>query len=88
MHIYWGAVPFVVIQMIMVAIVIAFPQMVTAGLDKTVEVDLDSVKVETQMDGYGAPPVIGTDGKTEEVDPNKAFLDQMKKDSEAEAAKK
>ncbi|MDQ5907875.1 MAG: hypothetical protein QG590_2360, partial [Pseudomonadota bacterium] len=33
-------------------------------------------------------PVTGTDGKVEEVDPNKAFLDQMKKDADAEAAKK
>jgi TRAP-type mannitol/chloroaromatic compound transport system permease large subunit len=87
-QIYWGAIPFVVIQMIMVAVVIAFPQIVTAGLDKDVAVDLDSVKIETQATDYGAPPVTGTDGKVEEVDPNKAFLDQMKKDADAEAAKK
>ncbi|MDQ5918580.1 MAG: hypothetical protein QG660_1693 [Pseudomonadota bacterium] len=87
-QIYWGAIPFVVIQMIMVGVVIAFPQIVTAGLDKDVAVDLDSVKIETQATDYGAPPVTGTDGKVEEVDPNKAFLDQMKKDADAEAAKK
>jgi tripartite ATP-independent transporter DctM subunit len=33
-QIYWGAVPFVVIQLIMVAIVIAFPQLVTATLQR------------------------------------------------------
>jgi TRAP-type mannitol/chloroaromatic compound transport system permease large subunit len=33
-QIYWGAIPFVVIQVIMVALVIAFPQMV--GHDKAV----------------------------------------------------
>lgn len=32
--IYWGAIPFVVIQIIMIGLVIAFPQMVSAGLDK------------------------------------------------------
>ncbi len=31
--IYWGAVPFVVIQIIMVALIIAFPSLVTLGLD-------------------------------------------------------
>lgn len=34
--IYWGAVPFVVIQMIMVALIIAFPSLVTLGLDRPV----------------------------------------------------
>jgi tripartite ATP-independent transporter DctM subunit len=33
-QIYWGAVPFVVIQVIMVAIVIAFPQLVTGNVEK------------------------------------------------------
>src|SRR5581483_10457465 len=33
-QIYWGAVPFVVIQVIMVGIVIAFPQLVTGMLEK------------------------------------------------------
>ena len=33
-QIYWGAVPFVFIQILMVALVIAFPGLVTSGLDK------------------------------------------------------
>ena len=32
--IYWGAVPFVGIQLIMVALIIAFPNLVTVGLDR------------------------------------------------------
>ena len=44
--IYWGAVPFVFIQIIMVSLVIAFPQMVTSGLDKGNNVDANSVKIE------------------------------------------
>jgi len=32
--IYWGAVPFLVIQVIMVALIIAFPSLVTMGLDR------------------------------------------------------
>jgi tripartite ATP-independent transporter DctM subunit len=34
--IYWGAVPFVVIQVIMVALIITFPALVTVGLDRPV----------------------------------------------------
>ena len=44
--IYWGAVPFVGIQIIMIALVIAFPQMVTVNLDKGSSVDVNSVKIE------------------------------------------
>ena len=52
-QIYWGAVPFVCIQVIMVALVIAFPGMVTAGLDKGNGVDPNKVKIEIQ-----APPSV------------------------------
>ena len=34
--IYWGAVPFVGIQVIMVALIIAFPALITVGLDRPV----------------------------------------------------
>ena len=44
--IYWGAVPFVSIQIIMIGMVIAFPQMVTFNLDQGNKVDVDSVKIE------------------------------------------
>ena len=43
--IYWGAIPFVLIQLIMVALVIAFPQMVTAGLGEQEKVDIDKVQI-------------------------------------------
>ncbi len=33
-QIYWGAVPFVIIQIIMVGLIIAFPGLVSGGLDK------------------------------------------------------
>ena len=44
--IYWGAMPWIGLQMIMVLIVIAFPITVTGLLDKPVNVDLDKVKIE------------------------------------------
>jgi TRAP-type mannitol/chloroaromatic compound transport system permease large subunit len=81
MQIYWGAVPFVCIQVIMVGLVIAFPQMVTSGLDKASAVDLDTITIEGPAFNYDTPAPAGSDGKPAEDDPNKAFLDQMKKDA-------
>ena len=59
--IYWGAVPFVCIQIIMISLVIAFPQMVTFNLDRSNTVDVDSVKIEIPAYEYStddnpAPP--------------------------------
>ena len=48
--IYWGAVPFVFLQLILVALVIAFPKQVTMFLDKPLDVDLDKVKIELQQE--------------------------------------
>ena len=58
-QIYWGAVPFVCIQVVMVALVIAFPGMVTSGLDKGNGVDPSKVKIEIQAPPSedSAPPV-------------------------------
>ena len=49
-EIYWGAVPFVVIQCIMVALVIAFPGLVTSGLDKDVKVDESKIEIVVPME--------------------------------------
>ena len=43
--IYLGAVPFVLLQLVLVAIVIFVPQTVTVFLDEKVEVDLDKVEI-------------------------------------------
>ena len=44
--IYWGAMPWIGLQAIMVALVIAFPVVVTGLLDKPLDVDLNKVKIE------------------------------------------
>lgn len=49
MQIYWGAVPFVVIQVIMVGLIIAFPGLVSGGLDKAVKVDMQQVTRDLQQ---------------------------------------
>jgi TRAP-type mannitol/chloroaromatic compound transport system permease large subunit len=54
MQIYWGAVPFVLIQIMMVGMIIAFPGIVSR--DKEVAVDLDKVKIEMPADMPGSGP--------------------------------
>ncbi|WP_309679343.1 TRAP transporter large permease subunit [Polaromonas sp.] len=48
MQIYWGAVPFVLIQVIMVGLIIAFPGIVSSGLDKKQVYDLEKVRIEME----------------------------------------
>jgi len=50
--IYWGAIPFVCIQIIMVALIIIFPQMVTFGLDQGNGVDASTVTIEIPAYDY------------------------------------
>ena len=51
-QIYWGAVPFVCIQLIMVGIVIAFPELVLSGINKGPEVDLDTIQIDIPQLDY------------------------------------
>ncbi|MGE0152766.1 MAG: TRAP transporter large permease subunit [Reyranellaceae bacterium] len=55
MQIYWGAVPFVCIQIIMVGLVIAFPGMVLHSLGGGPKVDPATIRIEI-------PAVPGSDG--------------------------
>ena len=55
-QIYWGAVPFVCIQVIMVAIVIAFPQLVLGNLDRK-KVDPSTIQIDIPTMETDQPPV-------------------------------
>jgi TRAP-type mannitol/chloroaromatic compound transport system permease large subunit len=90
-QIYWGAVPFVCIQLIMVAIVIAFPGLVTSALGDLEPVDVEKIQIELppsepeQLDpakGFGIPgPAPGTEApKSEEEDPNAAVLRALERE--------
>jgi TRAP-type mannitol/chloroaromatic compound transport system permease large subunit len=69
MQIYWGAVPFVVIQVIMVGLIIAFPGLVSGGLDKAAKVDMQQVTRDLQqMSPLGTPEAIpGAEIKPEAI---------------------
>ena len=73
-QIYWGAVPFVLIQVVMIAMVIAFPQMVMVY--KKGESTIDPTKIQITIPESEAPAA-GKDGKppTEEQNQEKADQD-------------
>ncbi len=50
--IYWGAIPFVFVQLLMVCLIIAFPQMVTFSIDKGPAVDVNTIKIEVPVMDY------------------------------------
>src|SRR5690348_16048034 len=57
-QIYWGVVPFVCIQLIMVGLVIAFPQLVLAGLDSGPKLDPSKIQIEVPQAAPGETPQI------------------------------
>jgi TRAP-type mannitol/chloroaromatic compound transport system permease large subunit len=67
MDIYRGSIPFVLIQIAMVAALIAFPGLVTFGLEEKVEVDLERIHIDVpgteggwgEAGGWGAQPPAG-----------------------------
>jgi TRAP-type mannitol/chloroaromatic compound transport system permease large subunit len=80
-QIYWGAVPFVCIQIVMVALVIAFPGLVTGALDQGPKTDIDKIRIEIpaspdyeQQPGLEAPKDKPAEAPVQEEDPTKAIL--------------
>ena len=87
MQIYWGAVPFVLIQIIMVGLIIAFPAIVSSGLDKQEVYDLEKIRqqMESDMlkqDSLGAPQPEGNPMPEPEASP----MPQPQADPDAPAA--
>ncbi|HEY2561975.1 MAG TPA: TRAP transporter large permease subunit [Caldimonas sp.] len=63
-QIYWGAVPFVAIQIVMVSLIIAFPRLVTGEIVKASTIDLDKAFRQMQKDSApsGLPPSASMEG--------------------------
>ncbi len=85
-QIYWGAVPFVLIQVVMVALVISFPQMVMVYKAKESTVDPTKIQIllpatEMTPESAGAPgtavPTEQQEQKSED-DASKSLEDQFK----------
>ena len=86
--IYLGAIPWVVMQLMLVAVVIFWPESVTYWLDKEAVVDVDNIQIDMPLD-LSAPTddaasAVPEDGLPvpevlPEEDPNKAVNDALQK---------
>jgi TRAP-type mannitol/chloroaromatic compound transport system permease large subunit len=98
-QIYKGSIAFIVLQLIMVAAVIAWPAMVVSGLDDGPKIDAERALQEMRMPERApaeAPPASpaasGPDGnlappaRAPAEDPNQAILDALKREREAAAS--
>jgi len=86
-QIYMGAIPFLCIQLLMVGLIIAFPGIVSSGMDEKVDYDLDAIR-EQMESSMPAPmdfdnPYLeqGTTpgAETADDDPLKALQESMSK---------
>jgi hypothetical protein len=77
--IYWGAIPFVCIQIIMVAIIIIFPNVVSYGDD--------AARAQAQMERDGtAPPPIDLDAMMKQQEGDSADAPKKEGDEDKAAA--
>jgi len=98
-QIYWGAVPYVIIQLIMVTLVITFPAMVMVYKSDASTVDPSKIEIEipTQTEP-GTPPAIEIPGTApaegaakgapaQSADPLQNMLNQPKEEEGDKAGK-
>jgi TRAP-type mannitol/chloroaromatic compound transport system permease large subunit len=57
-QIYWGSIPFVVIQLLMVGVVIAFPGLVLASLEHGPKIDINKIQIEMPQQRPSEAPAI------------------------------
>ena len=85
-QIYWGAVPFVLIQILMVGLIIAFPGLVSSGLTKDPTVDAETVMQQLQSDSQqktddkAAAEKANAGTAEEKEDPMARMLESMKEE--------
>jgi len=80
-QIYWGAVPFVLIQVLMVGLIIAIPDLVTGGIAKKADFDVTNIKIDAPRDVYREQPgASGPGGAAPEEDPMEAVRRALRQD--------
>ncbi|MDD2408512.1 MAG: TRAP transporter large permease subunit [Tepidiphilus sp.] len=53
-EIYWGAIPFLILQLLMVGLLIVFPSLVTMSFSKVEKIDLEKIEIPVGDQGWGA----------------------------------
>jgi tripartite ATP-independent transporter DctM subunit len=61
--IYWGAIPWVVLQLILVSIIIAFPQLVTSFIDKGQTAPPTTIEIQMERPPPVEAPTTGTEAE-------------------------
>ena len=74
-QIYWGAVPFVLIQILMVGLIIAFPNLVSGGLATKEKIDIKNIQIEIPAEQPGESD--SSSGSSEQDDATKALERSM-----------
>jgi len=75
-QIYWGAVPFVLIQILMVGLIIAFPNIVSGGLGTKEKINIENIRIETPSDQSG-PGGKDSSGSSDQDEATKALEREM-----------
>jgi len=83
-QIYKGAIAFIIIQVIMVAVLITNPQLVTGSLDEKIDVDLNTIELDAGESGWGNEPSLPVPAEADEAqaDPAAALMEQMRQDAQ------
>jgi TRAP-type mannitol/chloroaromatic compound transport system permease large subunit len=91
-QIYKGSIAFIILQLIMVAAVVAYPELVSGGIEKVQKIDADKAletmglppaDVPAAIPAPGAASGAEGGGKPAEDDPMKALEEAIKKDAAA-----
>ncbi|WP_298399340.1 TRAP transporter large permease subunit [uncultured Azonexus sp.] len=83
-QIYKGAVAFIILQVIMVALLIMYPGLVTGNLDEKVKVDLNTIELDAGGAGWGDDPGLPEPAAPSDAqaDPGAALMEQMRRDAQ------
>jgi TRAP-type mannitol/chloroaromatic compound transport system permease large subunit len=87
-EIYKGAFVFIALQLVMLAVVIAFPKLVTGSLDKAPAVSLESIKIEAEKGDYGPKAENGAPQAAPTAPTEEDPMEAVRRALEQEAKKK
>jgi len=79
-QIYKGSIAFIVLQLIMVAVVIMVPTLVTGGIEKVELIDADKALQQIMIEKNEAADKAASEPGGEKDDPMKGLLDALKQD--------
>ncbi len=83
-NIYWGSIPWIILQLILVIIVIFWPESVTYWLDRGTGVDPNTIDIDLPGEGANAPTPTANELRQEMGEPPEADDDDAPPDDDTE----